>query len=201
MPKESLNRAQRRRQQRQAQEHVPTFWDSMFNRIWVVGLCAAFVAVVVYSAFFNRSSASSKPDKPATPPPATQPAQPAATNTPAPPAEPAKPKTDARIKTTDEKVGTGEAVKVGDNVTVNYRGTLANGTEFDNSYKKGRPLTFTVGSGMIEGFAQGVVGMKPGGKRKVVVPPELGYGAQDKGTIPPNSTLTFEIELVSINSK
>lgn len=96
--------------------------------------------------------------------------------------------------------GEGPEVKAGDTVTMHYRGTFLDGREFDSSYKSGKPFDFKVGSGMvIKGFDQGATGMKKGGKRKITVPPELGYGARGAGgVIPPNSTLIFEIEVVAI---
>jgi protein-disulfide isomerase len=96
--------------------------------------------------------------------------------------------------------GSGAAVKNGDTVTVHYTGTLTNGTVFDSSRKSGRPFTFQVGAGhVIKGWEKGLVGMKVGGKRKLTIPADLGYG--DRGAppvIPPRSTLVFEIELLSI---
>ena len=84
----------------------------------------------------------------------------------------------------------------GKSVTVHYRGTLADGTEFDSSRKHGEPFTFRLGAGeVIPGWDEGVQGMKVGGKRKLVVPPGMGYGSQGvPGAIPPNATLTFEVD-------
>ena len=85
-------------------------------------------------------------------------------------------------------------------ITVNYTGWLEDGTKFDSSLNPGRePLRFTLGAGqMIQGFDQGILGMKVGGKRKLTIPPNLGYGSQDKGIIPPNSTLIFELDLLIV---
>jgi len=97
-------------------------------------------------------------------------------------------------------VGQGaEAVKYSI-VTVNYTGWLEDGTKFDSSLNPGRePLRFTLGAGqMIQGFDQGIPGMKVGGKRKLTIPPNLGYGSQDKGIIPPNSTLIFELDFLIV---
>ena len=99
----------------------------------------------------------------------------------------------------DVKIGTGNEVKNGDTVVVNYAGTLQNGTEFDNSKKRGEPLTFKVGEGrVIQGWEQGLIGMKVGGQRILVIPPEMGYGNQSVGPIPANSVLVFSIELLEI---
>jgi FKBP-type peptidyl-prolyl cis-trans isomerase len=102
----------------------------------------------------------------------------------------------------DLVVGTGATAAVGDTVTVHYVGTLLNGTQFDSSYPSGRPFTFRIGAGqVIQGWEQGVPGMRVGGKRRLTIPPSLGYGSQPNGPIPANSTLRFEIELLSIAGK
>ena len=100
----------------------------------------------------------------------------------------------------DIVIGAGKEAVSGDAVAAHYIGTLANGKKFDSSYDRGQPFAFILGGGMvIKGWDLGVVGMKIGGKRKLVIPPELGYGSRDVGggAIPPNSTLFFEIELVA----
>ena len=97
--------------------------------------------------------------------------------------------------------GTGEPAKAGDRVSVNYVGRFENGTVFDASANHGGPFTFTLGAGeVIKGWDQGVIGMRAGEKRQLVVPPELGYGPNDYGPIPGNSTLIFDIEVMSIES-
>lgn len=99
----------------------------------------------------------------------------------------------------DVKIGTGEPVKEGDTVVVNYIGTLQNGQEFDNSKKRGEPFSFKVGAGMvIKGWEEGLIGMKVGGNRILVIPSEKGYGEKTMGPIPANSTLVFAIELLEI---
>lgn len=104
-----------------------------------------------------------------------------------------------RMVIDDIKVGAGEAVKAGDTVAVHYVGTLQNGEEFDNSRKRGTPFEFKVGAGMvITGWDEGVVGMKTGGQRVLVIPPEMAYGDQGIGPIPGGATLVFAIELVEI---
>lgn len=99
----------------------------------------------------------------------------------------------------DEVVGTGVEAVAGKKVTVNYLGTLTNGTKFDSSYDRNTPFTFSLGAGeVIAGWDQGFTGMKIGGKRKLTIPPSLGYGSADMGAIPPNSTLVFEVELLKV---
>jgi FKBP-type peptidyl-prolyl cis-trans isomerase len=104
-----------------------------------------------------------------------------------------------KLQIQDEKIGTGRAVQKGDTVEINYVGTLTNGTKFDASADHGGPFTTQIGVGkVIKGWDEGVVGMKVGGKRKLTIPPSLGYGDQAVGSIPQNSTLIFEVELVKI---
>src|SRR5262249_23052860 len=103
------------------------------------------------------------------------------------------------VKITDVKVGTGPAAKKGDEVSVHYTGKFKDGKVFDSSKDGGDPLNFTLGAGkVIKGFDIGITGMKVGGIRKIVIPPELGYGDRKVGPIPPNSELHFEIELVKV---
>jgi peptidylprolyl isomerase/FKBP-type peptidyl-prolyl cis-trans isomerase FkpA len=100
----------------------------------------------------------------------------------------------------DLKIGDGQEVEKFNIVTVNYTGLLEDGTKFDSSLNPGRtPFRFTVGAGqVIKGWDEGLMGMKIGGKRKLTIPPDLGYGSRDNGPIPANSTLTFEIDLLTI---
>ena len=100
----------------------------------------------------------------------------------------------------DLKVGQGDPVEKYDIVTVNYTGWLKDGTKFDSSLNPGRnPFRFTVGAGqVIKGWDEGIPGMKIGGKRKLTIPPNMGYGNRDMGAIPANSTLIFEVDLLGI---
>ena len=107
-----------------------------------------------------------------------------------------------KLEIEDTKVGTGREAKTGDTVHVQYTGTLMNGTKFDSSYDHGgEPFKFTIGQGqVIKGWDQGVPGMKVGGKRRLRIPPSLGYGvAGSPPSIPSNAGLVFDIELVSID--
>jgi FKBP-type peptidyl-prolyl cis-trans isomerase len=105
-----------------------------------------------------------------------------------------KEKTDALYQ--DLQVGTGAAVTATSTVVVDYRGWLTNGQVFDESYAKGKPYSFTMGTNsVIRGWEQGVFGMKVGGKRRVIVPPSVGYGNQANGSIPAGSLLIFDIQL------
>ncbi|ELY4157904.1 FKBP-type peptidyl-prolyl cis-trans isomerase [Cronobacter turicensis] len=97
-----------------------------------------------------------------------------------------------------EKEGTGAAPKESDTVVVNYKGTLIDGQEFDNSYKRGEPLSFRL-DGVIPGWTEGLKNIKKGGKIKLVIPPELAYGKNGVPGIPANSTLVFDVELLDIN--
>jgi FKBP-type peptidyl-prolyl cis-trans isomerase len=95
--------------------------------------------------------------------------------------------------------GTGEASKVGDILTVNYTGTLENGTQFDSSIGRA-PFSFTLGQNrVIQGWEQGMLNMKVGEKRRLTIPSSLGYGSSGTGRIPPNATLIFEVDLLKIN--
>ncbi len=107
--------------------------------------------------------------------------------------------TSSGLKYFDFKEGTGDVAKAGQQVQVEYTGWLTNGQVFDSSLFAGRPLTFILGRGqVIPGWDEGIAGMKVGGERQLVIPPALAYGTQGVGTIPPNSTLIFEVELVGI---
>jgi len=105
-----------------------------------------------------------------------------------------------QVKIEDLQVGTGAEAVPGTTITVNYTGTLENGTVFDSSYQRNEPFTLQLGAGqVIPGWEQGLEGMKVGGKRRLTIPPSLGYGAQGAGsTIPPNATLIFDVELLDV---
>ncbi len=106
----------------------------------------------------------------------------------------------AQLIAQDEQVGTGPIATAGSTVTVNYVGKLQNGTVFDSTAGK-TPFTFVLGIGkVIPGWDQGVQGMKVGGRRLLIIPPQLGYGAQAVGPIPANSTLVFEVTLLNVSA-
>ncbi len=100
----------------------------------------------------------------------------------------------------DQHVGEGAEAIAGKTVSVHYTGTLLDGSKFDSSLDRGSPFAFVLGGGqVIQGWDQGVAGMKVGGKRKLTIPPELGYGARGfPPVIPPHSTLVFEVELLDV---
>lgn len=108
--------------------------------------------------------------------------------------------TSGGLQITEVKIGTGPEAHIGDTIRVHYTGTLQSGAVFDSSKPRGAPLEFRIGTGqVIRGFDRGVTGMRVGGVRKVVIPPDLGYGKRGSPpVIPPNATLVFELELVEI---
>ena len=108
--------------------------------------------------------------------------------------------TESGLKYVDLVVGTGREAAAGDLATVHYTGWLTNGKKFDSSVDRREPFSFPLGGGkVIRGWDEGVVGMKVGGKRKLTIPPQLGYGARGAGgVIPPNATLVFDVELLEV---
>ena len=113
---------------------------------------------------------------------------------------PTAPSANVPFSTVDVRVGTGTQATTGSRVTVNYAGYLYSATAAENKGTRfdAGTLPFTVGTGVIAGFSQGVVGMRVGGLRRVIIPPSLGYGSQANGSIPANSTLVFDIELTTV---
>jgi FKBP-type peptidyl-prolyl cis-trans isomerase len=104
------------------------------------------------------------------------------------------------LKIEDLQVGTGKEATANTKITVHYTGWLTNGKKFDSSVDRGQPFSFTLGAGqVIQGWDKGFAGMKVGGKRKLTIPSHMGYGERGAGgVIPPNATLVFEVELLSV---
>jgi peptidylprolyl isomerase len=155
----------------------------------------AALAVIALAGCQQGKSGESAPPQSAAPEsqPSTQPAapQPAAKEVTTP----------SGLKYQDLVVGNGPMAEEGTPVVVNYTGWLTDGTKFDSSYDPGRqPFPFTIGAGnVIRGWDEGVKGMRVGGKRKLIIPPDLAYGARGyPPVIPPNSTLVFEVEFLSV---
>ncbi|MES9940935.1 MAG: FKBP-type peptidyl-prolyl cis-trans isomerase [Candidatus Thiodiazotropha sp. 6PLUC2] len=109
--------------------------------------------------------------------------------------------TDSGLKIEELHEGDGETAESGQQVTVHYTGWLLDGDKFDSSVDRDQPFNFALGKGMvIRGWDEGVAGMKVGGKRRLTIPPQLGYGAQGAGgVIPPNATLVFDVELLAVS--
>jgi peptidylprolyl isomerase len=102
----------------------------------------------------------------------------------------------------DVTEGTGAAAEQGQMLTVHYVGRLTSGQVFDSSIERDRPFVFELGAGdVIQGWDRGLLGMREGGRRILVIPPELGYGSRGTGNIPPNSTLIFEVVLLDVNGR
>lgn len=153
------------------------------------------VCAVVVFLFYKKSNYVSDVYNSSSSPSPSQTLQPTATTSPKTTPKPI----DNSLKIQDLIVGTGAEAKSGKNITVSYVGTLQNGTKFDSSYDRNEPFEFTLGIGqVIKGWDLGFAGMKVGGKRKLVIPPQLAYGEKGIGPIPPNSTLIFEVELLRV---
>ena len=175
-------------EQEQEEVGVKFDWKNIIIVSWVVIGVALIIGGLIFIAGKSSQKASTDEavvESVSETPPAT---------------ESANPINMEELKKEDIKLGTGEEAKPGDKVSVHYSGTLTDGTKFDSSIDRGTPFEFTIGEGsVIQGWEIGVTGMKVGGKRKLTIPPDLGYGSEGAGDdIPPNSTLVFEIELLEI---
>lgn len=168
---------------------------SKSSQRWIlIGVVLAMFVLVLAWAMRPVDSPASG-DGPAETPVAQTPA-----DTPAPEESPATAQDATGLVIEDLGVGEGPEAVSGNAVTVHYTGWLTDGTQFDSSLDSGQPFQFTLGQGdVIAGWDVGVAGMKAGGKRKLTIPPEMGYGEQGAGAaIPPNATLVFEVELLAI---
>lgn len=164
----------------------------MVKNILIVVLILVFVGVAVY--FFARKSNNADQALNISPSPSAS-SSPISSGSASPmPSIPMD-----KISGQDLVVGTGATAKAGDKVKVNYIGTLLDGTKFDSSYDRGTPFEFTLGAGqVIQGWDIGVAGMKVGGKRELIIPPQFGYGNKANGPIPANSVLVFQVELLAV---
>lgn len=171
----------------------------MFKRAYALVLAAAVTAAGCNqtSTTSESGSASSMTTSATATTPA--PSTPAAT-APAPAGGGQVHKLASGLQYEDQVVGSGKMAEPGMNVSINYTGYLTDGSKFDSSLDRGQPLIFQVGNHqMIAGFDEGVRGMRIGGKRKITVPPDMGYGADGRPpVIPPNSTLVFDLELLDV---
>jgi len=168
----------------------------MTKTIFIFVILILFVAITVWFVVQKTREVNQNVEAPApTVTPTSSPAEELSVNEPV--------QYDNGLVVQDVVVGSGKTAENGDTLSAHYIGTLENGTVFDESYGRGQPIQFVLGAGqLIRGWELGLVGMKEGGKRRLIIPSELGYGAQGAGNaIPPNATLLFEIELVSVTKK
>jgi len=178
--------------------------------LYVMGVVAVILAILLTANDLKKKDPSILDQLNATPTPAIGVSPQYVTQAPPPTAIPTVPMSaspsamqtlDGGLMTGDVRVGTGKEVKAGDTIIANYNGALENGQKFDSSYDRGQPLEFQIGAGkVIKGWDLGVVGMKEGGKRRLIIPSDLGYGAAGagNGAIPPNSTLIFDVEVLKV---
>ena len=184
----------------------------MHKRFIALALAAVAVAAAGCNQTSKQSSSSSTSSASGsmTPPPATSSSsEPAPASTPSTSAAAALPgapgtghvhKLASGLQYDDLVVGSGKMAEAGMNVSVHYTGWLTDGTKFDSSVDRGQPFVFQLGSGqVIKGWDEGVKGMRIGGKRKLTIPPDMGYGDRGAGgVIPPGATLVFDVELLDV---
>jgi FKBP-type peptidyl-prolyl cis-trans isomerase len=186
-------------------EHTPEVCPPlMLARTRLLSFAAAFGLVACSTLTEPPQPVSFAAGSAAPTPSASAAARPSATASAAPPpsAPAAPPPGDQKVQIATLKPGKGAGAQNGDKVSVHYTGTLLDGSKFDSSRDRNKPFDLTLGSGqVIKGWEQGLPGMKVGETRKLVIPPGLAYGASARPGIPANSTLVFEIEMLSINGK